>query len=61
MANQFVEGDPILLSSAFLMGILSDMVATYISLGDILEVCVFLTIIFYNQVAPCTLGFNYTL
>ena len=41
MANQFVEGDPILLSSAFLMGILSDMVATYISSGDMLEVCVF--------------------
>ena len=54
MANQFVEGDPILLSSAFLMGILSDMVATYISSGDMLEVCVFLTIIFYKQVAPCT-------
>jgi len=61
MANQFVEGDPILLSSAFLMGILSDMVATYISSGDMLEVCVFLTIIFYKQVAPCTRGVDYTL
>ena len=61
MANQFVEGDPILLSSAFLMGILSDMVATYISSGDMLEVCVFLTIIFYKQVAPCKRGVDYTL
>ena len=61
MANQFVEGDPILLSSAFLMGILSVMVATYMNSGDMLEVCVFLTIIFYKQVAPFTPGVDYTL